>query len=89
VNGRLSVKLCRDIVCVERYLTHPNVPVAQYFNRATIEDPQGLLELREDWPRLQEPASALKPFQNLAPVVDMPNADDLNHRLSDLLAACS
>jgi hypothetical protein len=87
VNGRLSIKLCRDIVCVERYLTHPNVPAAQYFNRATIEDPQGLLELREDWPNLAKPSQALRPFQNLAPVVHVPDADDLNNRLSDLLAA--
>jgi ribonuclease HI len=29
--GRLAVKLCRDVITVENYLTHPNVPAMQFF----------------------------------------------------------
>jgi len=80
--GRLSIKLARDIVTVERYLTHPNVPATQYFKRTNVEDPQGFLEIREGGPS----ESTAQPFQNPPPIADLRATNDLNDRLEYLLA---
>jgi hypothetical protein len=44
VTGRMSVTQARDVVTVERYLTHPNVPAAQFFERVQGSNPQGAAE---------------------------------------------
>jgi len=40
-NGRLGIRLCRDIVTVEKYLTHPGVPAVQATDFVS-QNPPGL-----------------------------------------------
>jgi hypothetical protein len=83
--GRLSIKLGRDIVTVERYLTHPNVPATQYYKRTNVEDPQGLLESWNEWPVFDGPSTA-EPFQRPPMIADLQATNDLNYKLRYLLA---
>jgi hypothetical protein len=74
-SGKWHVKYARDIVCVERYLTHPNVPAVQYFERVGTTEAQGA---DQNW-ELGLPVSAPPEVAGSRP------ASDLSLRLEELL----
>jgi hypothetical protein len=74
-SGKWHVKYARDIVCVERYLTHPNVPVVQYFERVGNTEARGA---DKSW-ELGLPVSAPPEVAGSRP------ANDLSLRLQELL----